>query len=115
MKWHSCGSACCQLTKNEKASVRADVAPDETETRHMQNSHTCQQDRHCMYKRNAQAHLRNHCCRGKEISIIYECVFVALVIHHAEYMRCIMLSSASSPILPHFSTLSHKQGKKCYI
>jgi hypothetical protein len=37
------------------------------------------QDRQCAYKRNIEAHARNHCCRGKEISITYcECVSVSL-------------------------------------
>jgi len=31
-------------------------------------------------KHNIEAHSRNHCCRGKIISIKYsECVFVALI------------------------------------
>jgi hypothetical protein len=43
------------------------------------------QDRRCTYKRNIEAHSRNHCCLGKAISIIYsECVFVALVYQHAK-------------------------------
>jgi hypothetical protein len=39
---------------------------------------------------------RNHCCRGKAISIPYsECGSVALVIRHAKRMRRIILSSVA--------------------
>jgi len=39
------------------------------------------------YKRNTEAGSRNHCCSGKETSIIYsECVSVAIVIQHATGM-----------------------------
>jgi hypothetical protein len=56
------------------------------------------------------ARSRNHCCRGKAISITYsECVSVALVIQHAKRMRRIILSSVVCPALPYFSTLSHKR------
>jgi hypothetical protein len=37
------------------------------------------QARQCTYKRNIEAHSRNHCCRGKAISITYcecECVCI---------------------------------------
>jgi hypothetical protein len=52
---------------------------------------------------------RNHCCRGKEISITYcECVSVTLVIQHAKRMRRIVLLSVVCLALPYFSTLSHK-------
>jgi len=51
-------------------------------------------DRQCAYKRNIEARSRNHCCRGKPVSIIYsECMFVVLVIQHAKRMRRIILSS----------------------
>jgi hypothetical protein len=43
-------------------------------------------------QRNIKARSRNHCCRGKAISITYsECVSVALVIQHARRMRRIIL------------------------
>jgi hypothetical protein len=63
-----------------------------------------------MCKRNIEARSRNHCCRGKAISITYsECVSVALVIQHAKRMRRIILSSVGCLTLPYFSTLSHKR------
>jgi len=44
------------------------------------------------------------------MSITYsECVSVALFIQHAKRMRRIVLSSVACPVLPHFSTLSHKR------
>jgi hypothetical protein len=65
------------------------------------------QDRQCMYKRNIEARSRNNCSRAKAIRIKYpECVSVALFIQHAKRMRCIILSSAASPALSYFSTLS---------
>jgi len=61
-------------------------------------------------ERNTEGHLLNHCCLGKAISITYsEYVSVALVIHHAKRMRRILLSSAATPVLPYFSTLSRKR------
>jgi hypothetical protein len=69
---------------------------------HKQGRHT--------YKRSIEARSRNHCCRGKAISITYsECVFVALVMQHAKRMRCIILSSVACLVLPYFSTLSYKR------
>jgi len=57
-----------------------------------------------------EARSRNHCCRGRAISITYsECEFVILVTHHALSMRRIILPSVAYPTLPHFSTLSDKQ------
>jgi hypothetical protein len=44
-------------------------------------------DRQCTHKRNTEARSRNHCCSGKETSIIYsECVSVTIVIQHATGM-----------------------------
>ena len=40
----------------------------------------------CAYKRNIETRLRNHCCRGKALSIMYSgCMSVALVIQHAKF------------------------------
>jgi hypothetical protein len=54
-------------------------------------------------------HSCNHCCSGKAISITdSECVFLALVIQHTIYIRCIVLSYVACSALQYFSTLSHK-------
>ena len=54
--------------------------------------------------RNDETRSRNHCCRGKVISITYcECVLVAVFIQHAKRMRHIVLSSVVCPELPYFS------------
>jgi hypothetical protein len=51
------------------------------------------QERQCTYKRNIEGRSRDHCCRGKAVSITYsECVSVALFIQHAKRMRRIILS-----------------------
>ena len=69
----------------------------------------CEQKSQRTYRRNMGACSRNHCCRGKEISITYfECVSVASVIRHAKRMCHITLSFMACPPLPHVSTLSHK-------
>jgi hypothetical protein len=67
--------------------------------------------------RNSEARSRNHCCRGKAISITYsECVSVVLAIQHVKCIRRIILSSVAGLAVPYFSTLSHKRqdlrGKK---
>jgi hypothetical protein len=50
-----------------------------------------------MCKRNVQARSRNHCCRGKAISVTYsECVSVVLIIRYAMRMRFIFI-----PDMPH--------------
>ena len=66
---------------------------------------------HVLYVwRNMETRSRNHCCRGKAISITNSgCVAVALVIQHAMRMRRIILSSIACLAVPYPSTLSHKQ------
>jgi hypothetical protein len=67
-------------------------------------------DRQRTYKRNIEARSRNHCCRGKAISITHsDCVSAALVIQYAKRMRRITLSSVACLILTYFSTLFHKR------
>ena len=49
--------------------------------------------------------MHNHCCREEAVIITYyKCVSVALVINHAKRMRRFILSTASCPVLPYFST-----------
>jgi len=55
------------------------------------------------YKRNIQAHSRNHFSCRKSILISYsECVSVPLNIQHAKRTRRIILSSLACPGLPNF-------------
>jgi len=59
-------------------------------------------------ERNMEAHLCNHCCGGKAISITYsECVSVALGIQHAKHIHHTILAPVACPALQYFSTLSH--------
>jgi hypothetical protein len=56
-----------------------------------------------------EARSRNHCCRGKAISITYsECLSVALIIRHAKRMRRVMLSSVVCLGLSYFFHISWK-------
>jgi hypothetical protein len=51
------------------------------------------QGRQCAYKPNTLARSRNHCYRGKAMSITYsESVSVALIIQHSKRMCRIILS-----------------------
>ena len=53
---------------------------------------------------------RNHSYRGNVINIAYsECMLVALFTQHAKRMSSTLSSSVASPILTHFSTLSHER------
>jgi len=66
------------------------------------------QDGQRKYKRNNEERSRNHCRRGKAISITYpECVSVALVIQQVKRMRHIILSFVACLVLSHISTFSH--------
>ena len=61
--------------------------------------------------------LRNHCCRGRKLSITYsECVSVASVIQLAKRLRPIILSHVACPavynIFPHYLTNDTTLGKK---
>jgi hypothetical protein len=57
--------------------------------------------------RNIEACSRNHCFRGKVISIKYcDCVFVALVVYHENRMRHVMLPCAACLALTTFSHIS---------
>ena len=63
-------------------------------------------------QRNIDGRSRDHCCRGKAMSVTYsELVFVALVIHHAKRMRHVVLASVAIPAVQHFPTLSKKKKK----
>jgi len=72
-------------------------------------------------QRNNDPSSRNHCCRGKAISITYfesvcVCVCVALVIQHARHRRRTVISSAACLALQDFSTISKKMerlSEKC--
>ena len=62
-----------------------------------------EQKKQYTYKCNIERCLRNHCCRGKAISITYsDCVSVALGIKHAVRMSRIILSSVACLTLPYF-------------
>jgi hypothetical protein len=67
-------------------------------------------DKQYTYKRNIEKCLRNHCYRGKAVSITYsECVSVALGIKHAKCTRRILLSSVACLTLPYLFSLSFKR------
>ena len=52
---------------------------------------------------NTEAVSRNHCCNAKAISITYfECMFIALVIRHAERMRRMISPSVAYPAVQYF-------------
>jgi hypothetical protein len=54
------------------------------------------QDRQCTYESNIKARSRNHCYRGKAISVTYsDCISVVLVFQHALLMRHIVICGLS--------------------
>jgi hypothetical protein len=68
------------------------------------------QDRQCTYKHNTEARSRNHCYRGRAISIkYYERVPVALIIQRAKRMRRVILSPVACLTVTYFSTLFHNR------
>ena len=57
----------------------------------------------CTNKPNIEARSRNHCCRGKAVSITrYKRVSVALVIQHTTRMRSVKLSPVACLALPYW-------------
>ena len=62
-----------------------------------------------MFKHHVEVRLRNHCCHGIAMSLIYyECVFVTLVIHLILHTCHIILLCVACLAVPYFSTLSKK-------
>jgi hypothetical protein len=78
-----------------------------------------QQERQCKYTRNNDGtRSRNHCCRGKAISVIYsECVFVALVFQRAKGMcllHCYPWPVCLCHSFPHYISTGTIFGEKNY-
>jgi len=73
--------------------------------------HSPENMKESMYaQRKIQARSRNHCRRGKAITITYsECVFVASVIQNAKCVRRTILPSVACPTLQYLYTSSHKR------
>jgi hypothetical protein len=81
-----------------------------TKTYHTSVTNSSKSDLNKAYKRNNEARSCNYCCSGKALSITYSGrVSVALVIQHEMHMHRIIFTSAASPAVPNFSTLSHKR------
>jgi len=58
-------------------------------------------------KQDTQCTVRNHCYRGRAVSITHsECLSVAVVIQYAKRMRLIILSSVAYLTVQYFFTLS---------
>ena len=56
----------------------------------------------CAYKRNIETRSRDHCCRGKVISITYSgCMSVALVIHAKFLSHIVIYGLSGSTIFFH--------------
>jgi hypothetical protein len=63
-------------------------------------------------KLNIEARSRNHCCRGKVMSVTYcecVCVSVVVVVQHAERLLRGIVPFAACPAVPNFSTLFLKR------
>ena len=63
-------------------------------------------------QRKIETRSRNHCCRGKAISIKYYvcvCNLVYIHIQHAKHTCRIILTSVACLTVSYFSTLSHKR------
>jgi hypothetical protein len=68
-----------------------------------------EQDRQYICRSNIEVRSRDHCCRGKAISITFSARgSVGLVTQHAKRARRIILPSVARPNLPGFSALSRK-------
>jgi hypothetical protein len=60
--------------------------------------------------RNTEENSWIHCCNWKAIGITYsKCVFVAVGVQCAKWLRRFILSPVACPAIPYFSPLSYKR------